>query len=207
MNYQVTGNEYLSPAHHPGNRRRGGGRYLPVHAAQGPFGDPRGCRADPPLRAGGRNAPSASSRMAACPLLDSRLYVRGKRPPFLLHLPYPHRGAGAVLRLSVTNIGPQVRAVRFGTEGEWAQTLHEINETAPLTTGREAVSSGWNHMFLFSQKPGSRCLPLPLWWPIRSRFRRLTSRRSDVGRLCLPFSGRSCSSGEKPCWIFPGVGL
>lgn len=55
------------------------------------------------------------------------------------------------------NLGSAAHAVRFGTEGEWAHTLHEINETTELTDGREVYESGWNHMFIFSQKPG---LPL-----------------------------------------------
>lgn len=64
---------------------------------------------------------------------------------------------GLILRLTVQNLGSAARAVRFGTEGEWAHTLHEINETTELTEGREVYESGWNHMFIFSQKPG---LPL-----------------------------------------------
>ena len=62
-----------------------------------------------------------------------------------------------VLRLSVQNQSAEPRAVRFGTDGQWDQTLHEVNETTELTEGREAYESGWNHMFIFSQKPG---LPL-----------------------------------------------
>lgn len=62
-----------------------------------------------------------------------------------------------VLRLSVQNQSAEPRTVRFGTDGQWDQTLHEVNETTELTEGREAYRSGWNHMFIFSQKPG---LPL-----------------------------------------------
>ena len=62
-----------------------------------------------------------------------------------------------VLRLSVQNQSAEPRTVRFGTDGQWDQTLHEVNETTELTEGREAYESGWNHMFIFSQKPG---LPL-----------------------------------------------
>ena len=63
---------------------------------------------------------------------------------------------GLILRLTVQNLGSAAHAVRFGTEGEWAHTLHEINETTELTDGREVYESGWNHMFIFSQKPGLR---------------------------------------------------
>ena len=62
-----------------------------------------------------------------------------------------------VLRLSVQNQSAEPRTVRFGTDGQWDQTLHEVNETTELTEGREAYGSVWNHMFIFSQKPG---LPL-----------------------------------------------
>lgn len=67
-----------------------------------------------------------------------------------------------VLRLSVQNQSAEPRTVRFGTDGQWAQTLHEVNETTELTEGREAYESGWNHMFIFSQKPG---LPLLAFAP------------------------------------------
>ena len=62
-----------------------------------------------------------------------------------------------VLRLTAQNQSAETRTVRFGTDGQWDQTLHEVNETTELTEGREAYESGWNHMFIFSQKPG---LPL-----------------------------------------------
>lgn len=62
-----------------------------------------------------------------------------------------------VLRLTVQNQSADPRAVRFGTDGQLDQTQHEVNETTELTDGREAYESGWNHMFIFSQKPG---LPL-----------------------------------------------
>ena len=67
-----------------------------------------------------------------------------------------------VLRLSVQNQSAEPRTVRFGTDGQWDQTLHEVNETTELTEGREAYESGWNHMFIFSQKPG---LPLLAFAP------------------------------------------
>ena len=64
---------------------------------------------------------------------------------------------GFMVRLVLENTGDAPQQVRFGVEGEWSQTLHEINETTELNAGREAYESGWNHMFIFSQKPG---LPL-----------------------------------------------
>lgn len=64
---------------------------------------------------------------------------------------------GLVLRLAVRNMGAEAAAVRFGTKGDWGMTLHEVNETAELPAGREAYDSGWNSMFIFVQKPA---LPL-----------------------------------------------
>lgn len=64
---------------------------------------------------------------------------------------------GFMVRLVLENTGDAPQQVRFGVEGEWERTLHEINETTELNAGREAYESGWNHMFIFSQKPG---LPL-----------------------------------------------
>ena len=64
---------------------------------------------------------------------------------------------GFMVRLVLENTGDAPQQVRFGVEGEWSKTLHEINETTELNAGREAYESGWNHMFIFSQKPG---LPL-----------------------------------------------
>lgn len=64
---------------------------------------------------------------------------------------------GLMLRLTVRNTGADTADLRFGTRGEWDKTLHEINETTELPAGREVYTSGWNHMFIFAQKPA---LPL-----------------------------------------------
>ena len=120
MNYQVTGNEYLSPAHHPGNRRRGGGRYLPVHAAQGPFGVLRGDAGPirPYVQAEGTRLPLHPVwRRAHCWIPSFTSEESGLRFSCTYLTPIGERAL--FLRLSVTNTGPQVRAVRFGTEGEW----------------------------------------------------------------------------------------
>lgn len=63
---------------------------------------------------------------------------------------------GLMLRLTIQNTG-EAASIRFGTRGSWDTTLHEINETTELSVGREAYDSGWNHMFIFAQKPA---LPL-----------------------------------------------
>lgn len=66
--------------------------------------------------------------------------------------PVGERGFG--LRLRVENQGDAPIDVRFGVDGRWDHTLHEINEMTELTQGREVIRSGWNHMFLWTQKPG-----------------------------------------------------
>ena len=58
------------------------------------------------------------------------------------------------LRLCARNRGEAPVDIRIGTDGRWDRTLHEINETSELCEGREVVCSGWNDMFIWSQKPG-----------------------------------------------------
>lgn len=69
----------------------------------------------------------------------------------------PVEERGLMVRLRVRNEGEAAAAMRFGTCGEWDKTLHEINETSELSAGREAYTSGWNNLFIFTQKPA---LPL-----------------------------------------------
>lgn len=64
---------------------------------------------------------------------------------------------GMMVRLKVRNAGTATHEVRFGLGGRWDKTLHEINETTEITDGREAFRSNWNGMFIFAQKPS---LPL-----------------------------------------------
>ena len=67
------------------------------------------------------------------------------------------------LRLTAQNDGNEPVKAELGLEGRWDRTLHEINETAELPLGREVKRSGWNHMFVWSQKPG---VPLFAFAPI-----------------------------------------
>lgn len=62
-----------------------------------------------------------------------------------------------VLRLTAQNKSSAAVDIRFGADGTWEKTLHEINETTELMQGKSVELSGWNHMFIWSQKPG---LPL-----------------------------------------------
>jgi len=67
------------------------------------------------------------------------------------------------LRLTATNESVEPVRVSIGVDGRWDRTLHEINETTELALGREVKRSGWNHLFVWSQKPG---LPLFAFAPI-----------------------------------------
>lgn len=58
------------------------------------------------------------------------------------------------MRLAVENTSAQAAEVSFGVEGDWESTLHEINETTEISQGREVIRSGWNDMFIWVQKPG-----------------------------------------------------
>jgi len=67
------------------------------------------------------------------------------------------------LRLEAVNEGDAPARVRIGADGRWDRTLHEINETAELPAGREVKRSGWNNLFVWSQRPG---LPLFAFAPV-----------------------------------------
>jgi len=67
------------------------------------------------------------------------------------------------LRLTAENRQSEPAVLRLGVEGQWDRTLHEINETTELPAGREVKRSGWNHLFVWSQKPG---LPLFAFAPV-----------------------------------------
>ena len=59
------------------------------------------------------------------------------------------------LRLTVQNTTGHPLPVRFGAQGRWDRTLHQINETTVLPLGRDAKPSGWNNAFVWSQNPGT----------------------------------------------------
>lgn len=70
---------------------------------------------------------------------------------------------GFAMRLAAENLTDQEMEIRVGLEGDWDRTLHTVNESIPLTEGRYVKRSGWNHMFVFSQVPG---VPLFAFAPI-----------------------------------------
>lgn len=66
----------------------------------------------------------------------------------------PVNERGFVLHMEAENHADRPLQARFGAKGRWDRTLHETNETAELPEGKEAVRSGWNHAFIYAQRPG-----------------------------------------------------
>lgn len=58
------------------------------------------------------------------------------------------------LRLQARNIGSRPVMLRVGVKGAWKETLHEINETTRLDGQRDSIHSGWNQLFIWSQRAG-----------------------------------------------------
>jgi len=77
--------------------------------------------------------------------------------------PIGERGFG--IRIIAANTSAHLARVRVGMDGDWDSTLHRVNESLPIEAGREVHTSGWNHMFVWIQKPG---LPLFAFAPITS---------------------------------------
>ena len=72
---------------------------------------------------------------------------------------------GFCLRLEANNGTSSTHEIRIGVDGSWDETLHTVNESIPLTAGKSVKRSGWNHMFVFQQVPGT---PLIAFAPITS---------------------------------------
>lgn len=70
---------------------------------------------------------------------------------------------GIAIRMQVENRSETSKEITIGLEGEWAETLHTVNESAVLEAGRQVKRSDWNHMFVFQQIPS---LPLLAFAPI-----------------------------------------
>ncbi|MEG2949305.1 MAG: glycoside hydrolase family 125 protein [Clostridia bacterium] len=70
------------------------------------------------------------------------------------------------LHMSVTNLSGEPLEITMGVKGRWAQTLHEINETAVLDNRRTQEKSDWNHAFVMQEFVG---LPLCAFAPIATQ--------------------------------------
>ena len=75
--------------------------------------------------------------------------------------PIGERGFG--LRLSVLNKDLVQHEFTIGVAGDWFRTFHTVNESICLDTGRIVKESSWNNMFVFQQVPG---IPLMAFAPI-----------------------------------------
>ncbi|MDD3214191.1 MAG: glycoside hydrolase family 125 protein, partial [Eubacteriales bacterium] len=69
------------------------------------------------------------------------------------------------LRLEARNGGEEAVQASVGLSGRWDRALHEINETTELAEGRAVLRSGWNNLFVWTQKAG---LPLFAFAPVVS---------------------------------------
>lgn len=70
---------------------------------------------------------------------------------------------GFAMRMSVLNKDRFPHRFTIGVAGDWSETLHTVNESIRLESGRMAKNSGWNHLFVFQQVPG---IPLFAFAPI-----------------------------------------
>ena len=75
----------------------------------------------------------------------------------------PSGERGFVLRLEAENRSDTVRRMTVGVRGDCSETLHTVNESIPLTQGKRMIRSHWNEMFVFQQVPG---LPLLAFAPV-----------------------------------------
>lgn len=163
MKYQVTGNEYLSL---PTIRESDGGvegiTFLYM-AAKGLL-EIRGAEgvAAPTLCVDGKAQSLAFAwqrELCWIPVGTASCHGVDFRVVYLT----PVGEKGFCIRLLVQNTDVRPHEVVFGVKGDWAKTLHEINETTEIDGQRLATPSGWNHMFVWEQRAG---LPLFAFAPI-----------------------------------------
>ena len=162
-NYQVTGNEYVSlPTIRESDGAVEGVSFL-YQAVKGMIElKGRGGFLRPYVQCGGRDEalrPVWSRAHCWIPSFVSGTEDTAFRCTYLP--PVGERGFG--LRLEGKNKGQSPREITLGVRGDWAETLHTVNESIPLTEGKKAVDSYWNHMFVFQQVPGA---PLMAFAPI-----------------------------------------
>ena len=67
----------------------------------------------------------------------------------------PLEERGFIYRLSVK--AARLCKVQIGLEGSFGETLHEVNESKPVSGKKSAYESGWNHSFVMDFRTG---LPL-----------------------------------------------
>ena len=72
---------------------------------------------------------------------------------------------GFILRLEAGNHDSTGHQITIGVQGDCSETLHTVNESISLTAGKSMILSHWNDMFVFQQVPGT---PLIAFAPVIS---------------------------------------
>lgn len=116
---------------------------------------------------------------------------------------------GFLIHLEAENTGTDKAELRIGLHGDWARTLHTVNESIELTEGKNRKESGWNHMFVFSQTPGA---PLFAFAPITEDHQAFSEYSQDAewtldGFRFDIFRKKTVTGGEKmKLTVFFGIG-
>lgn len=107
---------------------------------------------------------------------------------------------GFALRMEALNQDTIPHTVSIGVRGDWNETLHTVNESIPLKEGRSTLRSNWNNMFVFQQVPG---VPLIAFAPVISDHSPFSE--VDQGANCAQedFSFRIWKEGQ----LSPGESL
>lgn len=186
MQYQVTGNEFLSL---PTIRQTDGaveGVTFLYMLAKGMIelnGGEKGLICPYFSVNGARQKPEIQWSRECCWIPSCEGEVEGVRFSCTYLTPVSERAF--VLRVSAENKSSKTVNVRFGADGTWEKTLHEINETTELTLGKTVELSGWNHMFIWSQKPG---MPLFAFAPCSSDPQPFSQIDQNASFECSDFS-------------------
>ncbi len=163
MQYQVTGNEYISL---PKIRESDGAieqisfMYMSLKSMLEMKGDDYFIK--PYIICDGE-------RLSLCPVWERKHFwipsftnnQRGISFRCTYLTPIEERGFG--IRLEAKNETVSCKEITVSVSGEWTQTLYTVNESIELSTGRKHKKSTWNNMFVFQQVPG---IPLMAFAPI-----------------------------------------
>ncbi len=163
MNYQVTGNEYVSL---PAIRETDGAvenisfLYMGVKGMLEMYG--RDGFLKPYIVIDGKEAALQPTWSREHFWIPAWTCVQGDIAFRCVYLA-PIGERGFLIHLEIGNNSTAEADVLLGVRGDWYQTKHMVNESIELTEGKHSRESGWNHMFVFSQIPG---IPLFAFAPI-----------------------------------------
>ena len=94
---------------------------------------------------------------------------------------------GFILHMEAVNRGMAEVSLGVGVNGNWAKTLHTVNESIELAEGKCVKPSGWNGMFVYYQCPGT---PLFAFAPILEDHQAYSEFTQDADWRCDGFSFR-----------------